>query len=789
MSAVAAALGASLLLALPLLVAWRRPEAIVGHPRVVLGTLAVLALAALAAVLPGTGFHITLDPSEEPMLPANDPARAVYDEAIKDFGDDDVYVVAMTTDDVFTHADLTTLRTIGERVRRLPGVRSTESLALTTTYRYRAEDDLVEVDRFVDEIPTDPAALAALRRRALDDPILPKTLVSRDARTAAVNVAFRPMTDGTFVARRLDERIRAVLDDERGPGRRFFVTGRQHVKARAYHLMLSDLYRLMPLAVLVGTLVAWLVAGHLRSAVIPVGASLLATLAAFGLLAAIGQPLNLITIVLGPMLICVGSVYGVHVQARFEELAAAAGGDARAGALACLRYTLTPVLIAGLTTVAGFLALLVSDTPAIDQLGALSALGVTAISTIALTAMPALFAVLPAPGAPARRMRLSITPVSRAIVVGLARLLDAIAALATRRPGLVIGAWGAAALVAALCIPRIVIDTDYLTFFRADSRVRQDFAAISERLVGAVPIYVTLEGPGEGAFREPANLRALERLQARVDAIPHVSATLSVVDLVKLLNRAVEEDDPAAFRIPDSRAAVAELMFLIPKNKLRRYANANHSEVNLLVRTGESGSESILALERALRRAIRAADLPPGIAADVTGNAIVFNRGSAAVVGNQLSSVGAAAGVILLLVAWAFRSWRVGALAMVPNVVPVVMYFGMLGLGAAPLSLPTSLIGCMALGIAVDDTAHFLVGYRHRRGRGLDPAAAAADCVRTLGQPIVTTSLMLIAGFLVLWLSEFATLREFGVLSAATMLICLAADLVLLPALLVRTRA
>jgi len=766
------------------LLAWRRPDDIVDHPRVVLGILAMISLAAVGALVGPSGVRIHLDPSEEPMLPASDPARLVYDDAILNFGDDDLFVVAMHTENAFTAEHLGALKRAGGHIRRLEGVRSTESLADTTTYRYLAEDDMVEVDRFIDDIPTERAALDELRRRALADPIYPRSIVSRDGATAALNVAFRTMTDRTFVERGLDTRIQSILDDETTPERRFFVTGRQHVKAQAYHLMLSDLFRLVPLAVLVGTSIAWIISGRLRSAFVPVGGSLMATLWAFGALAALGRPLNLITIILGPTLICVGSVYGVHVLARFEEMAAEAN-DARAGARACLRYTLAPVLIAGLTTIAGFGALLLSDTPAIQELGALCALGVASISLIALTGIPALLGMLAPPDASRRPPH----RVSRTISGGIGRALDVMARSATLRPRTALAVWLGAFLLALALIPRTVVDTDYLTFFHPDSRVRRDFASVSTLLVGAVPLYLTLDGGAEGAFREPANLRALARLQARVDGLAGVTATLSAVDLIKMLNRAIERDDPDAFRVPDTRAEVAELMFLIPKNKLRRYANANHSKANLLIRTGESGSESILALERRLRDAIAASALPASIRADVTGNAILFNRGSDTVVRNQLSTVGAATLTIFLLVSWAFRSWRIGMLAMIPNLAPVAMYFGLLGLGAAPLSLPTSLIGCIALGIAVDDTAHFLVAYRHRRQRGMDVQAAAADCVRSLGHPIVATSLMLIGGFLVLWLSEFATLREFGYLSAITMLLCLGADLVLLPAILVTAKS
>jgi hypothetical protein len=132
-----------------------------------------------------------------------------------------------------------------------------------------------------------------------------------------------------------------------------------------------------------------------------------------------------------------------------------------------------------------------------------------------------------------------------------------------------------------------------------------------------------------------------------------------------------------------------------------------------------------------------------------------------------------------------FGRLGLGLLAMPTNVMPVLNFFGMLGAGVATLSVPTSLIGCVALGIAVDDTCHFLQVFREQRARGQSAEDAALHCIVEVGRPMVVTSIMLVAGFLVMLFSSFATLREFGLLTAITMGLCLATDVGMLPALLV----
>jgi predicted RND superfamily exporter protein len=503
---------------------------------------------------------------------------------------------------------------------------------------------------------------------------------------------------------------------------------------------------------------------------------------------ALGVDLTLITLVLGPMLICVGCVYGVHVLARYEVIASESP-DGRTAALRCLQYTRVPVLMAGVTTIVGFAALLISDIPATNELGLFAILGVACVTLLSLTGVPAALSLMPLRARDGRPLFHSQTRLSDRIRGAFDAALRRLSGIVVWRPGPVLIGWGALAIAALAAIPYTVIDTDLIKYFLEESRVRRDFERVNELLAGAVPIYVVIDGFEEGAFREPATLGAVERTQRDLETQEGVSAVLSAADFVKAVQAAFDGAELGDGRIPETRQGVAEAMFMIPKTKLRRFATSNHSAVNLVVRTGELGSASMRRLEDRIAAAVRQSGLPDSLRVAITGNTILLNHSADGIASNQTLQVGLAALAILLLVSWVFRSLRLGLLAMVPNVVPVLLFFGALGAGAAPLSVPTSLIGCIALGIAVDDTVHFLVAYQHRRSEGASPDEAASDTIRRVGRPIVMTSIMLVVGFLVITLSGFATLREFGYLTALTMAICLSTDLALFPSLLVRTRA
>jgi predicted RND superfamily exporter protein len=758
----------------------RDPEWPVRMPRRVLVGLAIPTCLALVALLrfDPLGIDLVIDPSTEPLLPQGDAAAAHYARAVRDFGDDQVFVVAMETGDVFTTTELATLRELGDRIARLEGVRRVSSLAKVTSFGYVAEEDWIEVRPLIEDVPTEPAALASLRARVLGDPLYRRTLVSDDGGAAALNISFRELSDAQFIAADLDAEIRRIVAGVATPERRFAITGRPHIKSVMYHTMVRDLAVLIPVAfALIGVVLA-LFAGSWRGVALPLATVALAVLWTFGAMAALERPLSILSVLLAPTLFAVGGVYGVHVVLRYEEDLANAPD---AGVRDTVRHVRTPVLIAGVTTAVGFGALLLSDVPAVFEVGAFSVLGVGSISVLSLLAIPAVLTLWPPHAAMAR------TRLSRWLESQLDRALLALASWSLRRSGLVLTLWAVLGLAAVASLPRIAVDTDYLSFFDPESSVRQEFEAVDALLSGAVPLSVLLEGGPAGHLREPEVLRQIETLAEALEALPEVGRVVSFLDSLRALNRAFSKGDPAAARIPDTRAGVTELWFMLPKTDLQRFATVDQSAANLVLRTGAIGSAALRDLSGRIE-AVLAAHPVRGFEATLTGNALLLARAADGVAEQQSRSVLLATAMIFALLAWVLRSPTLGLVAMVPNVVPVLLFFGVLGLGVAPLSLPTSLIGCVALGIAIDATAHYLVRYRAERDAGRTPEQAVLRCNQRVGRPVAIAAAMLTVGFGSVMASEFVTLREFGALTAGTMVVCALTDLTLLPALLARTR-
>ncbi len=780
----------ALVAAAALSVSYLRPTWIIDHARIVLLIVGLISLGALALVIrvDPFGSRVELDPSTEPMIAINEPLKEPYKQATLDFGSDDLYVIAMHSPDAFSVDSLKALRRVSDRIRNLKGISRVESLVDVYSFVYVADTDEIEIGKLIEEIPTDPKELADLRTRVLNDPLYRKTVVSKDGRTAGMNITFQRLTDREFVALDLDGNIQRILDEESTAERSFYVAGRPHVRAIAHHMMVRDLLRLIPLAIVVASVLLIVLTGTTRGVIVSLSNVLIGTLWTYAALVILGVNLNLITLILGPVLIVIGSFYGVHVMERYEVIGRTAP-DSRTAALDCLTYNTPPVMMSGAAAMLGFGALLLANVPATVELGTYASFGIGCVTLLTLTYMPAALSLLPLERQAEHPEDTPLYAARNRVSAMFGQLLEVInkyvGQVCIRHPWLFLSVWSVITAVFIAAIPYTVINTDFLLFFNEDSRVRTDFHQVNRLLTGAVPIYVTFSSDEEGKFRSPETLHQLEAVQNRIEALPGVTQVSSMIDLVKVVNRVLEGGGPEAERIPDQREDVAAAVFSVPKNLMRRFSTSNHSDANLVVRTDRLGSSSIRELEHLIHDTIGQDGHPDGAKPEVVSNTILVNRAADQIAGNQGWQVGLAALAIFFLVLFAYRSPRMAALAMLPNFVPVMMFFGLLGFGAAPLSLATGMIGCIALGISIDDTVHFLTGFMHEREKGLSPEDATQAVMVEVGRAMVLGAVTLMAGFLVLMISGFTTIREFGYLSAATFLICMLGDMTMLPALCV----
>jgi hypothetical protein len=564
------------------------------------------------------------------------------------------------------------------------------------------------------------------------------------------------------------------------------------LKVKGLALMRRDLAVLTPASLALIVVVLFFSFRTRRGVFLPFVCVVSGVMCTMGVMGWVDEPISLGTLVLPPLLIVIGSSYATHVVARYYLELETPTGEQHPVHRA-LRQAGLPVFISGLATLIGFSALLLNSIQAVRALGLYSVIGITFLFLLAMTLVPALLVVMPE-----RRYRWRTAQGGANVWLG--RALAALAQFDIRhRAGIFVVA---AALVALsiMALPRIQADTNFLAYFARDSPIRFAHTAISSRVAGALPFYVVV-GTGEpNSMIDMRALRDLRELQRYLESLPGVSRTVAFTDYLDLLDhglrasgdmvldaegKPVAPADVKSFWEDSNR--LSEVLTLVRQNPetFKSVITKDFGQANVLVRTRFETSTEIAAVVTRIREW---AEQHPGMPAEPTGNIILLNGTTDDVVWGQVKSVTVALAVIFVLMSLLFLSMKVGFIAMLPNIVPVMFFFGILGWSNVMLNLGTSIIAAIALGIAVDNTIHYMVRFNRELQVTYDERQSLATALSTVGRPIVYTSVALTLGFLVMRLSDFVPIRDFGSLSAATMLAALVTNVVLLPALLAQTR-
>ena len=743
------------------------------HAWWVLGLALVGSLVAVSRVVDvRTGsWQLEFDQSLNRLLPEDDEGKKFYDHVRLVFGSDETILIAYHTDDLFTPEHLGNMRRMTQRIGEADGVHHVTSLV--NARNILGDAGGLSIEPLFKEIPTDPDELARLRETALASSIFAGKFLSEDATTGVLLVYLRDYT-GDADQQPIDDEIVRIAQEERGSAE-VWITGQPHVKVAQYRAQIGELRRNVPLILLIFAVVLAASFRTVRGVVLPLLAVVLSLLWTLGTAAWIGRPLNLVTVLFPLVLLILGLSYAVHVVSEFyNELREEPGGSPRKLVYAGLRKVWLPVALTGLTTGVGFFAMMLHPLGAIREVGLLLLIGIGFAVLASLSVLPALLVTLPKP----RRLSAGWDPEGRDL---FSRFAERIGGFVLNRRRLVLATTAAVFVFFASTATQIAVTTDGIRSFSPSAPVRIDFEAINAALGGANGFNVIVEASYRDAFKEPDNLREIEALQSWLKAQPEIGDATSIVDFISIINRGFHADDPAYEVIPDSRKQVASLLFFGANDDLDGFIDGRYQMVNIVVRTTLQRSSDIQALTARIYD--RVVELPPQLKGTVTGNPIVIQSMVDEIIRGQVRSVLAALGLIFLILWALFTNWNTGLRALIPNVLPVVAFFGGMGLFGIPLSTSTSLIAPMALGIAIDDTLHYFIRFQEDAKRLADERVATVRALRTVGRPMTYTTLTLCLGFLVLTSSELANQMHFGVMAAFTLGFAWVVDFTVTPAL------
>lgn len=706
--------------------------------------------------------------------PAN-PHVALFKQDNAEFGDPAGYVVALIeTKDVFQGDVLSYVKTLTrtlESSKIFVRVRSLSNINVV-----RAKDDDVVSGPLFDEPPRTSAESADIRRVALGSSLLRRRLVSEDGTTTAVLAEMRTPASFATIEEQREALVavqKAIAAHPPGPAIHLRVTGAPAVEVGGTDSLNEDQGRLMPFVLLVLLAILFVTFRTWHGILLCLASVLVATVWTFGVFSLFGRPLDIISSIIPTTMLVYGVVDPIFVLARV--LSKAEAGRSKSDAIVEAFSELgLPIFLTSLTTSLGFAAFVLARAPMIRYFGLTVGIGVLLAWVTTITVLPLLLSLVPLP-----KRRLSTTGLNRLIGAAVDRVWDRVAG----RVGFVVLAAVVLVSAGAVYARDLAINNTYFGDL-AEGPVLTDARVLEKKLSGVVRLIVHLDGSVD-SMKDPAVLKAIERIDRAMEQEPLVTAVSSLADVVSEAN-AVFSGDPAAHRVPDSRALNAQYLALVDPLDRADFVTADYSKTHIALLLEDQGTARTRVVTQKLQNLVDAAGFPGlHVQASLTGNGIVGYREIDELCRELLWGFVTALLVIVVLEWLIFRSLRLALVSVLPNLLPVVACFVTLRVLNYPLRMDSVLVLCISIGGLFNTTIHIASRVRSRVAAGnLDPESVIREALVTVGPSALFTALTLSAGFSVLMLSSFPGLRMLGLLSTVTLMAGFVGDMVVTPALL-----
>ena len=662
--------------------------------------------------------------------------------------------------------------------------------------------DIIESDpdRFPDGIrKLGPALLVELRT----DPIVKGTEVTEaEASELTEAITSNPLLVGRLIdedhtvagiALQLPElgpkEMREAMDDLRDSLERpefqdieVHVGGLPYLRSVIVSKMRADNLRLIPLTVLVCLILLTLSFRWAPGVLLPLAAVAITALVTVGGMGLFGEPMNILNNVIVPLLIIIGISDATHLIQRYRDEVHAEDDeepDRQAAGRRTVRAIAVACLLTSATTAVGLGSLVVSKTVMLRHFGLTAGLGVMVSYVIIITFVPAVLSwATPPKRADVRRERTSMfTNVTSGLVARLLRWRWA-----------VLGITALFTLGAGYVASQITVDHALLDQFDETDPVYTTTLLIEEKLAGVRPLEVVLVSTDEDHFTDPAMVEEIQSIRNWAALRPEVIRSLSYGDMLRE-SYALLADDPTVrsenFRSKKQVKGLVTMMSQRKPSPLSEWLTEDGKKARIQFKLRDVGAQATMRFLDDLEDEIDATlEGESTVSVSYTGEAYTGSRGQAAVVNDLLGSLLVAVVIIFLLLAFFFRSVRLGLLSIPPNLIPLVATMAYMVWREIPLNVSTVIIFSISLGLAVNGTIHVLARFREEMHHGIGREAALVRAARGTGRAIVISCVTLMAGFSVLLLSSFVPVRNFGELIAITIGGCLVATLLVLPPLL-----
>ena len=729
----------------------------------------------------------------------DDPTYQFYIEYQQEFySDETIYLLYHAPDTEYGPFDIEVMRTIAKLTEAIelevPFVRKVTSLA--NTEFVEATGDLIEIHDLFYGFPEHQDELVKLRNIALSKPVYVGNLISRDGEYGAIVADMTKTSTDVLEDIRLDpdggdglenlypqaanNALNEILRRPEYSGIKFYISGDVPFNAVYNERIVFDTPIItFGTLVLIALVAVLLFPTRLSGLIAPLTVVLITIAVTVGFIGLMGWSLGMMFMMVPTLICAIGVSQTVHVMLAYQRARLRVDLPSGAARMA-IEEVGTPCLLAALTTAIGLLGMTTSSLQGISEMAFYAGFGVIAAFVLSVTLMVS-YSALTKPESLG-----NAEPQSKPAIRIIERALEKAVAVNLEHPKGVMVVSGLIFVFSLVGISTLRVDFNMLEDFKPHVEMRRNIEKAEEIMGGwTSAVYIFDTGEADG-INNAEMLRLIEGFTEYAESKALVKKSQHIIEIIKDLNQALHEDDPEWYRLPDDHEAMAQLLFLYQMSggeEINDYINFDASQTVVQLRIRVSDSSVVRELLDDLDAYLEARPVA-GVEIKKTGIGVLWVRILEYIGTSQMQGYSVVFLLIFGFICMVYGSVKIGVLAMIANLTPIVFILGCMGFADINLDSFRLLLATIAIGIAVDDTIHLLNRYKVEFARNGDYRVSLEHALMGVGPALITTTIILIVAFLTYLWSDLAVLASFGLLLSGAVLAALIADLFLLPVLI-----
>lgn len=714
-----------------------------------------------------------------------DPVLKLYQNLKETFQNDEYLVIGVKSPesdpDIFTEKTLSLIKKMTDFLEEHEAVTKVRSI---TKFQYiQSRDETLDVTDLIpmeiddiSELPPDQIReMAAIVSK---ETIIHGLMITKDMKHTMISARVVEELEG------FNPKIKLALDfkefvreqglDQKGVD--FFIGGSAAITESYFTSSNIDQSIIYPL--MIGTIIILLaiIFRSLAGVLLPLMVVINSVIMTFGFTGMMGWPINMLNVALPTLLTAIGLCDTLHILTGFYK-ERYSGSDPKTAAIESIKKYFMPCLYTTITTAIGFIALASGKLNPVLEFGIEAAFGVAAAFLLSVTILPAILSFVHG-----REKN-----IERFMASGFsARIIDRLSAFTMANSKIILVATAGVIGLSFYFITQIEVDTNFVRNFKKDYPIRKNLEYFNETYKGALSLEFFIDSGEPGGVKNPEFLERTLKFQNYLESREHTGRASSMLDYLLKINQVLHNDDPAHHTLPGTREHVAQYLFLYsssgPEEDLSDMKNHEERMMRITVLCKVASSSVTKAWVKEIQKKIDTEFKDLDIR--ITGRMVLFNNMDIYVQEGLTRSFSLALVLIVICFFVIFRSFKYGLLSLIPSVLPIIVAGGVMGILNIYLDFGSMVVAAVTMGLAVDDTIHFMSQYIHARREGKTRKEAVHFALSNAGRAILFTSVILCCGFSMMLLSTFVPNMYVGILGGTVILLALLGDLLILPGLI-----